>query len=309
MAAMIAGVALLDLAVQCCWEELEVRKTFIELRSERQSRPAGARRRCSSEPPQSVRDHADDECNSPSRCCAEDASPKSRPSEGASTDDAASASGTVCSSGDSVEPPPSPHHGIATSAAAAPEMKRSPLSSKAKAWQPPAQPDAAPFDTEARAILDAVVMGARTAGLISRSELAWDTASTHCSVNLAMATQEAGRVEHLLMLLKNALLQAAAGSTMTTVMGYGAAPFVPTADGFSAMLGKCERADLACWDAYCQGFCRRGNSCPWKHPRTLLQVDFHIAFGQLAPTAAVCAVAMPWAVDGPAAPVSGSEER
>lgn len=72
-----------------------------------------------------------------------------------------------------------------------------------------------------------------------------------------------------LSVVKMALLDAAANSADTYVVGYEKQPFIdmgPT--GFSAKLGAVPamQEDTTCWDTYQKGFCPRQSTCRWCHP-------------------------------------------
>jgi len=69
---------------------------------------------------------------------------------------------------------------------------------------------------------------------------------------------------------KSALLDVAAGSQRTYVMGYEATPFQDdiAGSGFCTALASMP-ADWecsACWDSYTIGFCPRKQTCKWQHP-------------------------------------------
>jgi hypothetical protein len=69
---------------------------------------------------------------------------------------------------------------------------------------------------------------------------------------------------------KSALLEAAASSESTYVMGYEAQPFQDDIGGssFTAVLASCPPAweCSACWDTYTKGICPRPRACKWQHP-------------------------------------------
>jgi len=69
---------------------------------------------------------------------------------------------------------------------------------------------------------------------------------------------------------KSALLEVAASSQSTYVLGYEASPFQDdvSGSGFSAALAACPMAweCSACWDTYTMGFCSRKRNCKSQHP-------------------------------------------
>jgi hypothetical protein len=68
---------------------------------------------------------------------------------------------------------------------------------------------------------------------------------------------------------KNVLLEAAANSQMTYVLGYESEPFKDVDDsGFMCMLACLPDAwqCSACWETYQNGMCPRGKACKWQHP-------------------------------------------
>jgi len=78
----------------------------------------------------------------------------------------------------------------------------------------------------------------------------------------------------ILATLKMVLLDAAASSEETYVMGYLGKPFAATGTGknttwgFSAQLSSVPalQHDTTCWDTYRTGFCPRTSTCRWCHP-------------------------------------------
>merc|ERR1740138_1400096 len=75
---------------------------------------------------------------------------------------------------------------------------------------------------------------------------------------------------------KSALLEVAASSKSTYVLGYETKPFQDDADGsgFCCTLASMPVAweCSACWDTYTMGSCPRNRTCKWHHPgRTQLQ--------------------------------------
>jgi len=73
----------------------------------------------------------------------------------------------------------------------------------------------------------------------------------------------------MLSMLKKTLLDAAAKSQNTYVMGYSTKSFKDTGKaGFTAKLGSVPAAqrDTTCWDTYLKGFCPRKSTCRWCHP-------------------------------------------
>jgi len=79
-----------------------------------------------------------------------------------------------------------------------------------------------------------------------------------------------GEVIQTLALVKIALLDAAASSENTYLLGYAKQPFnEESGSGFSARLGLVPTAqeDTACWDTYQNGFCYRRSTCWRCHPQ------------------------------------------
>mmetsp|Transcript_64271 Transcript_64271/g.114701 ORF Transcript_64271/g.114701 Transcript_64271/m.114701 type:complete len:279 (-) Transcript_64271:135-971(-) len=90
-----------------------------------------------------------------------------------------------------------------------------------------------------------------------------------CSVGAAMVGQTS-------CLLKATLLNTAAESESTYVLGYKSQPFQDTADGFKATVSCVSslQEHSVCWDTYELGYCPRRNTCRWCHPlsKDLLQI-------------------------------------
>lgn len=73
----------------------------------------------------------------------------------------------------------------------------------------------------------------------------------------------------ILEMLKKEVLDAAAKSENTYVLGYMAQPFAAFGNnGFSGKLGTVAPAhnNTTCWDTYKKGFCPRRSICRWCHP-------------------------------------------
>jgi hypothetical protein len=76
-------------------------------------------------------------------------------------------------------------------------------------------------------------------------------------------------VQKTLSVVKMALLDAAANSENTYVIGYQVKPFEDMGiSGFTLKLGSVPdaQADGTCWDSYQKGFCPRRSTCRWCHP-------------------------------------------
>mmetsp|Transcript_20787 Transcript_20787/g.64950 ORF Transcript_20787/g.64950 Transcript_20787/m.64950 type:complete len:276 (-) Transcript_20787:60-887(-) len=153
---------------------------------------------------------------------------------------------------------------------------RSPLSAKAKAWQPSVlkacQVDGALgwFHHEAAEAVAAVKTALETSGYWVGIE-----AIEHGQGWIIMAQvqpEDMHRAEYLLKLAKEALLGTTEQSSSVKVMGYRQAPFLPLPQGFTASLGAVQDASQACYDAYGKGFCRRGCACRWEHPSCVRSV-------------------------------------
>jgi hypothetical protein len=89
----------------------------------------------------------------------------------------------------------------------------------------------------------------------------------------ARKTLRSREVVKLLAVMKMVLLDAAASSEETYVMGHKNNPFksmkkVPRKAGFSCQLGSVSAAqhDSTCWETYHSGFCPRKATCRWCHP-------------------------------------------
>jgi hypothetical protein len=71
----------------------------------------------------------------------------------------------------------------------------------------------------------------------------------------------------ILALLKSTLLESAASSQSTYIVGYLATPFCAVGDSsFRCTIAKVPNGANACWDFYQKGFCPRPSSCRWCHP-------------------------------------------
>lgn len=86
----------------------------------------------------------------------------------------------------------------------------------------------------------------------------------------------AAQLGQTISLLKATLLNIAAESESTYVLGYKAQPFQDTRDGFRATVSCVSslQEHSVCWDTYQLGYCPRRKTCRWCHPssKDLLQL-------------------------------------
>mmetsp|Transcript_105954 Transcript_105954/g.187617 ORF Transcript_105954/g.187617 Transcript_105954/m.187617 type:complete len:326 (-) Transcript_105954:336-1313(-) len=101
--------------------------------------------------------------------------------------------------------------------------------------------------------------------------------TTSLLAEVRSSSPEAATVQQTLSLLKATLLDIAAGSEATYILGYGSQPFTDTSCGFSCTVGciSALQEHSVCWDTYEHGFCKRFSSCRWCHPTPmdLMQID------------------------------------
>jgi len=92
------------------------------------------------------------------------------------------------------------------------------------------------------------------------------------SLEIPVIAEHSNFREHFLTLAQSAFLEASRQSKNIFVMGDGADPFIPTPNGFAAMLGEMTDQSQACWDVYKDGICSREGGCRWQHPQVLMPV-------------------------------------
>jgi len=81
--------------------------------------------------------------------------------------------------------------------------------------------------------------------------------------------------QQVLSIAKETLLWVATESETVYVLGYSARPFQATNWGFIAKLGELKgKWHHACTDIFRKGFCPRGESCFYAHPKTQTSVNF-----------------------------------
>mmetsp|Transcript_57948 Transcript_57948/g.137942 ORF Transcript_57948/g.137942 Transcript_57948/m.137942 type:complete len:295 (-) Transcript_57948:113-997(-) len=157
--------------------------------------------------------------------------------------------------------PPAIFQGVANNSASTPLR----LSAKAKAFTP--QQSSASwsfFDAEFQAVAHAACVAMQMTAIammveLSASEQGW-------SIVAWLSPQTLHAKENLLAVAKESLLQSAAGSGHTFVIGYMGQPFLNTQQGFSAVLGAMADHQGACWDFFKTGSCSRHRRCRWQHP-------------------------------------------
>lgn len=104
--------------------------------------------------------------------------------------------------------------------------------------------------------------------------------------------------QHLDGLLKEAqevLLRGGAGASPASGGSWGAVavlhqmrlPFRRTPQGFSAILTDMPDRSQACWDAYGTGFCQRGVTCRWRHPRVAIPFQVVVQLAEPSISASV----------------------
>lgn len=90
------------------------------------------------------------------------------------------------------------------------------------------------------------------------------------TVNLNSCSSKPSLVASVLSTAKSALLDLAASSQSTYVLGYEARPFQDESNGngFATVLASMppEWECSACWDVYQKGICCRRKTCKWQHP-------------------------------------------
>jgi hypothetical protein len=151
---------------------------------------------------------------------------------------------------------------------------KTPLRAAAVAWQP--RPD--DVSTPAREL------DLSTAKAVENVRLAFEASGTTASLEVIrcghgwkiFAQRRAdfdGPTDSILVIAKVALLRSAEESKGTYVIGYEARPFEVKNGGFSAQLAEMEDESVACWNFYAKGFCYRGCSCRWQHPKRMVTVE------------------------------------
>lgn len=88
------------------------------------------------------------------------------------------------------------------------------------------------------------------------------------SIRTGSTSSKEPMVKPIVAAAKSMLLDLAANSACTYVLGYEAEPFQDHADGrsFVATLASMADESSACWDLYQRGVCSRRKTCKWQHP-------------------------------------------
>lgn len=152
-------------------------------------------------------------------------------------------------------------------------QRRTALSSKAQAWQPPAPAQNARFNNQA-----ADVMAKLEVALLSGE---WDVDvvikkdGNNFTVSVSMRLEEIGNWALVMAEAQEVLLRAAKESSCVYVLGYESQPFQPLENGYNgfiATLAEMRDEAAACWETYAIGSCQSGNGCSREHPPSLAYV-------------------------------------
>jgi hypothetical protein len=154
---------------------------------------------------------------------------------------------------------------------------RTPLRSvlKAKAWTPSAGRD---LDTQA--VIETVKHRLKGVRSLLSATSEWNACSGvsagMCTLTLMIAVEACQPVEQVLTQAKHAIFTSVAEVPRLYVMGQRLSPFVQTSQGFAVMVGIVEDPNQACWDAFGKGFCARGTTCHWQHPKLMTHININV---------------------------------
>lgn len=145
------------------------------------------------------------------------------------------------------------------------KLQRTKLTAKARLFEP-----ISVLPQDMRNVLKAGQEALCGAPKISNVQMSEDSGGTTMIVgSYPKGSLQVFELVKTLSIVKMALLDAAAESTNTYIVGYLKQPFATVgANGFSGRLGLVSAADeeTVCWDTYQKGFCPRPASCRWCHP-------------------------------------------
>jgi len=159
--------------------------------------------------------------------------------------------------------------------------KLTPLSGKAKPWQPCAvlqDPLPYTFGQEAARMVTTLKKAVVDSNLAHGAEVTNQAGGLFISIQV-MDEAHSARV---LAIAKNVLLNASEDSECTYLLGYLRKPFTQFQNengevfGFSAVLGAMRDEGRACWDAYGKGFCGKPNGCGFLHPCCKMQLNVSV---------------------------------
>jgi hypothetical protein len=124
----------------------------------------------------------------------------------------------------------------------------------------------------------AVVMAVKSSLECSGFDICVDLAEHNQGwlVTVKVHSHDMHRAEYMITVAKETLLMSTDEASKVKVIGYRLVPFLPTPQGFLAMLGAVPDHSQACYDAYGKGFCRRGAACRWQHPPCMRSVKVGI---------------------------------
>lgn len=165
-----------------------------------------------------------------------------------------------------VPPPPVDENPLATATR---------LSSKAKPWQPQPQAmfirDPLPYEfgRQAAHVVTVAKEALESSGYVQNVDVVNEANAWGISIKM----KDASLSEQAFSIAKDALLEGAANSTCTYVLGYLAKPFQVQKHGFSTVLCGMRDESRACWDAYSKGFCRKPERCKLLHPCCMMRVS------------------------------------
>jgi hypothetical protein len=146
------------------------------------------------------------------------------------------------------------------------KVQRTKLKAKARMFEPISM-----LPQDMRNVLNAAQAALCTAPKITNVQVSEEYfgGTTKIVGSYAKGSLQVFELVKILSIVKMALLDAAAESSNTYIVGYLKQPFSNVgANGFSGRLGTVSAADeeTVCWDTYQKGFCPRPATCRWCHP-------------------------------------------
>lgn len=139
------------------------------------------------------------------------------------------------------------------------------LSSKAPAFTPSC---CMPGATGISSYLTSIKLRLQSMPEVAAVEVVQGPAGTLATISITLGSKTAQSVQCVVDASKAAMLELAASSVNTYVLGYEAEPFQESASdtGFFATIATMRDESSACWGLYQTGVCHRRRTCRWQHP-------------------------------------------
>lgn len=144
----------------------------------------------------------------------------------------------------------------------------------------PRPPIGVVFQQEVFAMVEEVAGVLRHLECCAQAEVRMESSSSDQGVCTLVATvipERLHTVEQLTQAAKEAVYSRTSRSRGVCLIGFKKMPFTPTPEGFTAQFGTVSPKRQACRQLYTDGRCKYMESCFWRHPVSLVSLNFVVA--------------------------------